>query len=114
MRKLNTTALAAGASTLSLEIRSFGRLAVAYVGDLDNETISMEMSVDGGTTWLPCFPGDSASTQETYTNATSSIRTRLFWLPGGTEVRWTASNGGGTLAGVYVMVDGETGSLPNE
>ena len=111
MQKLNTTALAKNTSTPSLSILSFGKLAVAYVGDLDNETISMEMSVDGGTTWLPCFPGDSASTQEAYTNATASIRTRLFWLPGGTEVRWTMSNGAGTPAGVYVMFDGEVGTL---
>ena len=109
MQELNTTALAKNTSTPSLAIAVFGKLAVAYIGDLNGETITMEGSVDGGSNWDTLYPGDSASTAETYTNSADSIRTRLFYLPPGMEVRWTMSNGAGTPANVYVLYGGEAG-----
>lgn len=111
--KVNSTALAAGESTPAMRVTSFGRVGVCYVGDLDGETLSMEAALDtpgfdeDTATWLPCFPNDSASTQETYTNSVNSLRPRVFQLPGGIWVRWSLSNGGGTPADVYVLADGE-------
>ncbi len=111
--KINSTALAAGASTPAMRVIGFGRVGVCYVGDLDGETLSMEGALDtpgfdeATATWLPLFPNDSAATQETYTNSVNSLRPRVFQLPGGLWVRWTLSSGGGTPSGVYVLADGE-------
>ena len=104
--KLNSTSLAKGASTDPLRVTSFGKAAVAYCGDLDGETLSMECSIDADN-WSPFFPSEDATVQETYSNTTPSVRSRVFMLPGGIYVRWTMSNGAGTPADVYVLYDGE-------
>jgi hypothetical protein len=108
--KLNTTALEKNTSTPVLKITHLGKLSVCYEGDLDNETLTMEASMDF-VNWATCYPGDDASVAETYTNAAAGVRPRVLLLPEALYVRWTMSNGAGTPADVYVHVGGECGKI---
>ena len=115
--KINASALDKNESTPSMRVAFFGKVGIAYVGDLDGETLSMECAVDSAdfdddtATWMPCYPAEDSSVQETYSNSAASVRPRVFMLPGGFRVRWTMSNGAGTPVGVYVHADGENLSV---
>ena len=68
--------------------------------------ITLQGSIDDGSTWVPVYPLDSAATAESYTNNANSIRPRVIQLPGGMWIRWTMGNLGGSPTGVFILIDG--------